>query len=160
MAPGLANFQEVSGSSKCPACSDNGQWSASGLCKVAAVEYLCAIRSTAPETPARFVVVQRCWGYLHGAMALDASHSKSMVLAGILHQSGLGTEKNETMAAKAAKALSFSARHMLAEMHLERFTWRVVTRKARDADKTLIVHANSLRKQMLLGTQWLPWNWR
>lgn len=107
MTPGLANFQEVSGSSKCPACSANGQWSASGICKVAAVEYLRAIRSTAPETPARFVVVQRCWGYLHDAMALDASHSKSMVLAGILHQSGLGTEKNEAMAAKAAKAFEF-----------------------------------------------------
>lgn len=103
----LLEVQEVSGSSKCPACSANGQWSASGLCKVAAVEYLRAIRSTAPETPARFVVVQRCWGYLHDAMALDASHSKSMVLAGILHQSGLGTEKNETMAAKAAKAFEF-----------------------------------------------------
>lgn len=99
----LLEVQEVSGSSACPACSDHGQWSASGLCKVAAVEYLRAIRSTAPETPARFVVTQRCWGYLHDAMALDASHSKSMVLAGVLHQSGLGTEKNE----KAAKAFQF-----------------------------------------------------
>eukprot|EP00438_Fugacium_kawagutii_P010738 Skav218254 [mRNA] locus=scaffold2035:83097:97463:- [translate_table: standard] len=85
-------------SSTCPACADDGRWSASGLCKVAAVEYLRAIRSTAPETPARFVVTKRCWGYLNDAMTLDAMHSKSMVLAGVLHQSGLGTERNEVKA--------------------------------------------------------------
>jgi len=94
----LLEVQEVSASSTCPACSDDGRWSASGLCKVAAVEYLRALRSTAPESPARFVVTQRCWGYLHDALVLESSHSKSMVLAGLLHQSGLGTERNEIKA--------------------------------------------------------------
>ena len=62
------------------------------------MEYLRALRSTAPESPARFVVTQRCWGYLHDTLALESSHSKSMVLAGLLHQSGLGTERNEIKA--------------------------------------------------------------
>lgn len=94
----LLEVQEVSASSSCPACSEDGRWSATGLCRAAAVEYLRAVRSTAPETPARFVVSQRCWGYLHDALALDANHSKSMVLAGVLYQAGIGVERDDGQA--------------------------------------------------------------
>ena len=96
----LLEVQEVS--SGCPACSDQGRWSAEGLCRAAAVEYLRAVRSTAAETPARHVVMQRCWSYLQDALA--ENHVKSMVLAGILHQAGLGTERSD------AKAFEFFSR--------------------------------------------------
>jgi len=97
-------FRELSAGSACPACSDlaggvlGSQCSAQQLCESAAVEYVRAVRSTAAGSPARHVVAERCARQLKAALELDPSHPKSMVLMGMLHQAGLGVDKDHAAA--------------------------------------------------------------
>mmetsp|Transcript_104789 Transcript_104789/g.305996 ORF Transcript_104789/g.305996 Transcript_104789/m.305996 type:complete len:460 (-) Transcript_104789:176-1555(-) len=111
----LQELHAIGFSSLCPVCRSAAPrpgHSAEDMCREAAVEYVRAVRCTAPGSAARHVVGERCLALVNGTLDLDGEHSHSWFFLGMLMLRGIGTERDE-----AAAGSIFQRVHLAGNLH-------------------------------------------